>query len=213
MAKFFKNFPKTIYSLDNNPTSVDYVTNLTTKFGFAPEFKDNALLYYNYIVTDGETPEMLAHKIYGDSEKHWIILGMNDIFNPVIDWPIEQRSLLNIIESKYLSSANTQIDETGLEWAQQNYHSYYKIETQTNSSTDDKIFTTLQIDANTYANVSTSTTNYTLNDGNVITVKVERTAKTYYDYEIEQNENKRIIKILHPQFMDVVDEEFKRVSE
>ena len=33
--------------------------------------------YYN--VQDAETPEMIAHKFYGDSELHWTILVVNDI--------------------------------------------------------------------------------------------------------------------------------------
>lgn len=209
MPKYFKYFPQTIYSLQDNVTSLDTITNLTSKFSFAEDFKNNTSLYYQYSVTDGETPEMLAHKIYGDSEKHWVILAMNDMFNPLLDWPIEQRSLVDIIEKKYRDMAEP--EQTGVEWAQQNYYAYYKIETQKNPLTDDVFTTTTQIDANTYADLITTSTQYTLDDGNVITVTVDGNAKTYYDYEIDTNEKKRIIKILNPQFLPIVDEEFRNV--
>jgi len=38
---------------------------------------------------------------------------------------------------------------------------------------------TTQIDANTYASLSTSTTIYTLDSGNTITMKITKDAKTY----------------------------------
>jgi len=209
MSKYFKYFPQTIYSLQDNVTSLDTITNLTSKFSFAEDFKNNTSLYYQYSVTDGETPEMLAHKIYGDSEKHWVILAMNDMFNPLLDWPIEQRSLVNIIDKKYLDNAGP--GQTGLEWAQQNYYAYYKIETQTNPLTEDKFITTTQIDANTYGDLVTTSQSYTLDDDNVITISIKGEAKTYYEHEIDTNENKRLIKILNPQYLPIVDEEFRNV--
>lgn len=211
MSKYFKIFPKTVYSLQNTATSLDTVTNLTSKFGFEKEFKNNTTLYYEYSITDGETPEVLAHKLYGDSEKHWIILSLNDIFNPATDWPLEYRNLMDVIEKKYVEFADTEVDQTGLEWAQANIHSYYKIETQTNPLTDDKFIYTSQIDSNTYANVISSSSNYTLQNHNVITIAIDKETKTYYDYEIDENEKKRVIKILKPEYVDSVDNEFRGI--
>ncbi len=77
MAKYFNYFPKTIYNLDNSG-SLDSITNLTINFSFDKNILENAVLYYEYDVQDGETPEVVAHKVYGSSEKHWIILKMKD---------------------------------------------------------------------------------------------------------------------------------------
>lgn len=211
MAKYFKYFPKTFYSNSNTSTSLETVTNILSKFSFEPEFKNNSVVYYEYDIADGETPEMLAHKFYGSSEKHWIILSLNDIVNPQMDWPLEQKSLINFIDKKYESSANTLAGETGLEWANQNTHSYYKIQKKTNTVLDTSIEEKIQIDANTYANVITSSTNYTLNDGVVLNVDISKTFITYYEYEMEQNEAKRTIKILKPEFAGSVEEEFRKV--
>lgn len=214
MAKYFNYFPKTIYNtVDNGETET--VTNLTTKFSFADDFKDNTAIFYKYAVTDGETPEMLAHKIYGSSERHWIILAFNDIYNPTIDWPIEQRNLNDIIDIKYTGSpyANTANGQTGLEWAQDNTHSYYKIETQKNQFSETPIITKTQIDSNTYSGITNSTASYTLQSGATITIITTKESKTYYDYEIDSNESKREIKILKPEFVSAVEEEFKKVFE
>jgi hypothetical protein len=52
---------------------------------------------------------------------------------------------------------------------------------------------------------------YTLNDGKTVTQTVTKTFQTYYDYEIEENEKKRTIKLLKPEFIPFVEKEFKRV--
>ena len=76
MAKYFNYFPKTAYTFDG--TNIQYVTNLLSKVSFESDFKENSVIYYEYLVSDGETPEIVAHKIYGSAEKHWIILMLND---------------------------------------------------------------------------------------------------------------------------------------
>ena len=213
MAKYFNYFPQTYYAFSDDPNAVQVVTNLTNKFSFEDSFKNNTSLFYEYSVVDGETPEVLAHKIYGSPERHWIILAMNDIYNPQMDWPVENRALHDIIEYKYTGSpyANTANGQTGLEWAQTNNHSYYKLETQVDNSTGDEYKKTTQIDANTYIALSTSTTTYTLDSGSTITVKVTKDAKTYYEHEIDNNENKRVIKILKPEDVSAVEQEFQNI--
>lgn len=214
MPKYFTYFPQTLYNVDETKKNVDVVTNITTKFGFESTFKENTAVYYNYIITDGETPEMLAHKFYNDAEKHWVLLTLNDIYSPMNDWPMEQRSLYRYIDTKYsdvADTANTSI--TGLQWARTNNHSYYKIESQTVISTGDKTTTKYQIDANTYANVVSSTSNYTLGDGSIIKIETSKDVKTYLDYEIDVNDEKRKIKILKPEFVGAVDQELRKLFE
>ena len=52
---------------------------------------------------------------------------------------------------------------------------------------------------------------FELEDGSFIDITVSKETKTYYDYEIEENEKKRVIKILKPEFVPTVDQEFRRV--
>ena len=99
-------------------------------------------------IRDGDTPEILSYKLYGTPEKHWIILLMNDIVDPLFDWPLKQQNVINFVNSKY--SANASVGQTGYEWAASNIHSYYKIETQTMNSNGQQNISKYQIDANTY---------------------------------------------------------------
>ena len=209
MSKYFNYFPKTFYKLNENSNDVDVVTNITSRFGFEQAFKNNSAVYYEYNIQDSDTPEIIANKFYGSSERHWAVLMVNDIVDPQFDWPLDQRTIISYMNEKY--SANASVGQSGTNWAQANIHSYYKVETRTSNSTGSELQTKLQIDANTYANVAATTTNLTLDDGNSITITTSKETKSYYDYEIEQNETKRTIKLLKPEFVSSIEEELRNV--
>lgn len=209
MSKYFNYFPKTFYKLNENSNDVDAVTNITSRFGFEQAFKNNSAVYYEYNIQDSDTPEIIANKFYGSPERHWAVLMINDIVDPQFDWPLDQRTIISYMDEKY--SANASVGQSGTSWAQSNIHSYYKVETRTTNLTGTKLESKLQIDANTYANVAATTTNLTLDDGNSITITTSKETKSYYDYEIEQNEAKRTIKLLKPEFVSSIEEEIKIV--
>jgi hypothetical protein len=207
MSKYFNYFPKTVYTL--NSLDVETVTNITSRFGFEQSFKDNSAVYYEYDIQDSDTPEIIASKFYDSPERHWAVLMINNIVDPQFDWPLDQRTIISYINEKY--SANASVGQSGTTWSQANIHSYYKVETRTSNSTGSELQSKLQIDANTYANVAATTTNLTLDDGNLITIKVSKETKSYYDYEIEENEAKRTIKLLKPEFVSSIEEELRNV--
>ena len=63
------------------------------------------------------------------------------------------------------------------------------------------------MDANTYNSTVESTTNYTLEDGTSLSIAITKETKTYYEYEQEINENKRLISILKPEFVTEIEAE------
>jgi len=207
MSKYFNYFPKTFYKLNQNSNDVDAVTNITARFGFEQAFKNNSAVYYEYDVQDSDTPEIIANKFYGSPERHWAVLMINDIVDPQFDWPLDQRTIISYIDEKY--SVNASVGQSGTTWAQSNIHSYYKVETRTTNSTGTELQSKLEIDANTYANVAATTSNLTLDDGNSITITTTKETKSYYDYEVEENEAKRTIKLLKPEFVSSIEEELK----
>ena len=209
MAKYFNKFPKTYYTLQSTPYGLDVVTNIISRFSLEQSFKDNTSIYEKYNVQESDTPEIIASKLYDSPERHWIVLAMNDIVDAQYDWPLDYRTLIRVIESKY--TANASAGQTGLNWAQQNTHSYYSIEKRTTVKNGEYLESKIQVDANTYANVSVTTSNITLDDGNQITVDISKETKSYFDYELEENENKRQIKLLKPEFAYALEQELKNV--
>lgn len=213
MAKYFNYFPQVPYTSTTQGPGVDTVTNIISRFSFEKELKENTNAFYKYTIKDSDTPEIIAHKFYGHSERHWIVLMFNDIIDPQFDWPLQYKSFIDFVSEKYSANgaANTTV-QTGLEWAQDvnNVQSYHKIITRT-SSDGTKIEEKIEVDANTYVNVGASETAYTLSDGSSITETISTSTKTWYDYENELNEAKREIKLLKTDFISAVEKEFKRV--
>ena len=213
MAKFFNYFPKTIYTANTNVVGLDTVTNIIARFGFEKTLKENSAAFYKYSIQDSDTPEIIAHKYYDHSERHWIVLMFNDIIDAQYDWPLKYENFINYVDKKYTANgaANTTV-QTGLAWAMtiNNVHSYYKIVKRT-SADGTVIEEKLQIDANTYANVGATSSSITLQSGNIITQTVSKEKKTYYEYETDVNEEKRNIILLKPEFVPQVEKEFKKL--
>ena len=213
MAKFFNYFPKTIYTANTTVAGLDTVTNIIARFGFEKNLKENSAAFYKYSIQDSDTPEIIAHKYYENSERHWIVLMFNDIIDPQFDWPLKYETLIKYVDKKYTANgaANTTV-QTGLAWSMSinNVHSYYKIVKRT-SSDGTVIEEKLQVDANTYANVAATSSSITLQSGNIITQAVTKEKKTYYEYEQEENEAKREIILLKPEFVPQIEKEFKKI--
>lgn len=71
-------------------------------------FKNRAILE-RYYVKDFETPEILAHKLYGRSDYHWILLLANDIIDVQREWPISQEELVTYVNDKYGANNSSSI--------------------------------------------------------------------------------------------------------
>jgi hypothetical protein len=62
----------------------------------------NQLVEFDYYdVQDGEAPEIIAHKYYGDPELHWTILIANDIIDYYHDWPMSVQTFEQYVSEKY----------------------------------------------------------------------------------------------------------------
>lgn len=63
--------------------------------------KNNIVDYDYYDVQDGEAPEIIAYKYYGDAQLHWTILVMNDIIDYYHDWPMSTQTFEQYMKEKY----------------------------------------------------------------------------------------------------------------
>ena len=97
---YFEAFPVIPYDSKGDLNYKD-VTNLLRRVGMRAKLKSNALLYDTYDVKEGETPEMIAHKLYGDAELHWVILLVNEITDRYHQWPMTGGQFLEYLNDKY----------------------------------------------------------------------------------------------------------------
>ena len=58
-------------------------------------------LFDTYDVRDGDNPEDVAFKLYGDPELHWVILMTNNITDRYYQWPLSQPQFQEHLADKY----------------------------------------------------------------------------------------------------------------
>jgi len=168
MSFYFNNFPKISYDLKFKNKS-QIVTNIMLRYKIVETIKKNRGFYYTYTVQEAQRPDNVAFELYGQSDLSWFLLLINNMHDPIYDWPLGYRDFISYIESRYGS----------VPAAQSTVHEYRKILNQQKVLFDGTIIPkrTLKVDLTTYNTLFT-------------TVK-ESISK--YDYEVELNDNKRNI--------------------
>lgn len=103
--QYFSNFPKTLFLVRpaGYQTPAEYValTDITRNVRFKKEVIDNITLYETYNIKDGDTPELIAEKLYGSPHYHWVIMLLNDRYDYINDFPMQQKVFDDYINKKY----------------------------------------------------------------------------------------------------------------
>ena len=96
----FENFPIIAYDSVGN-REYKAVTDLLRRVALRSKVRSNTLVFDTYDVKSGETPEMLADKLYNDPELHWVILLINDITDRYHQWPMNNNQFIAYLNDKY----------------------------------------------------------------------------------------------------------------
>jgi subtilisin family serine protease len=113
MSSFFDKFPLIPYQISGvKYSNFQTIRNLLFRTSIIREALSNSSSYMRYIIQDGDTPEILASKIYGDPEAHWMILYANDMLDAQYDWPLTSSVFPKYIADKYRSMAQDDRGET-----------------------------------------------------------------------------------------------------
>ena len=170
---YFDAFPVIPYDSKGDLNYKD-VTNLLRRVGMRAKLKSNTLLYDTYNVKEGETPEIIAHKLYGDAQLHWIILLINDITDRYHQWPMSGGQFLDYLNDKYSNPDAIHHYET----------------TQTSGDTKVKIEVINDVDEDAYTGL---------------------TPITNREYEEQEQDKKRQIRLLDPSFVEQFIDEYKKL--
>jgi len=218
--KYFQNLPMVQYTdLENTSnTSTVLLTNILTRSSFLREIMDNTSIWYDYQMKENETPEIIADKLYGDVNRHWIILMFNQVLDPFYSFPLNSVQLDTYIGGKYVNpytlhhyeQTKTMVtylngiiqdtnEETVIIAAQQ-----LNFETGLLEDRPD-----LPAVGNNPIEASTSTESF--GSGITTTTTYTNVAVSNYDYEQAENEKKRAIKLLDKNYVTVVESEFRRL--
>ena len=97
---YFEMFPSVFYDMKGDG-QYTLVKDLMSRVKLVASVKENILNFDYYDVKDGETPEMIAQKYYGDVNLHWTIFIVNDIIDYYDDWPMSVQKFEQFIFDKY----------------------------------------------------------------------------------------------------------------
>jgi len=104
---YFKDFPSFIYQFKvGNTNKTSLVKDITRNIRFRRDVLANITVYDEYDIVDGETPEIIAEKLYGDAQYHWIIMLANDRYDYIEDFPLAEYQLVRVIAAKYPGTEN-----------------------------------------------------------------------------------------------------------
>lgn len=211
MANFFSKYPKLLI---NNRL----VTDIIARTAIREKYSDKLSIYYPYQLQEGDTPELIASKYYGDPEKHWIVLLANDIMNPFFDFPLSYNEFNKMLNYKYKTEGET-INRTGSEYASitlnQNPLGYRAHITTTDTISGVSTTETIYIDEKSYnggdSGYDDDTFNFSesTNQSDNIIVTTTKEQITIYDYELELNEAKREIQLIRKEYANQLETELK----
>ena len=231
---YFKSFPYTFYSLDDAST-VQVVTNITNRVALSEEVKTNLGLYDEYDIKDGETPELVANKFYGNSELHWLVLHYNEIIDPRFDWPMDTNNLNRYVAGKYTDANATHHFEdadgnytnseayitTSIADGVDGFNNFNINDAITNNTNKGVGYITEKIDQSN-VRITITTGGFKTGDEILTSSNTEKyaiitsvailsgTSITNFDFEDRVNESKRRIKLLKALYVDAVVNDFKK---
>ena len=81
----------------------DYVVakNFFRRFRINQDVFSYSVIFNKYAIVDGERPDVVADKAYGNPFYDWVILLTNNMVNAQYDWPMSNRELSKMLETSY----------------------------------------------------------------------------------------------------------------
>ena len=203
--RYFETLPK-VLTADQNGNPI-LLTNILARSQIKEAFQTSPLLFYEYDIQDGDTPEIIATKYYDDPFRYWIVLFSNQILDPIWEWPMNYTQFEDYINNKYAEAAQQAGDPVN-EYVRQTIHSYEKIITTTTDNFEETV-NVVKISEAEYNLTNISQNTYTIPGGYSATVKTDKRIVYLYDYEYEKNEARRRIKLLNTQYVGLIEDQFK----
>ena len=188
MANYFRSIPSINYDIwGTEPRHYQSVTNIMKRVKFKPEVLEDISEYYPYIVKDGERPDIISYNQYETVAFSYLILLINDIQDPIFDWPLSTQQFEQYILNKY-GSVNSAMMTTKY------YYQIIRAEVARTGTSERVPEVKFIVDETTY---------------NALDITL-RTTQTVYDWEDELNNDKKEIKLINPNFIHDIDYQVKQ---
>ena len=192
---YFRELPNISYvSLLPNQNRSDErieVKNLFKRAKLRTDVDQSITSFDYYLIKDNERPDIIAGKIYDNTELDWVILITNNITSIRNQWPLSNNELYNYSLEKYIS--------------EENMMATHHFETKEIKDQYGRILLEgkLVVDEN-------FTFTYTKDNNTSETIQPAQSV-SYYTYEQRLNEDKRKIRILKPNLLSAFITDFRNI--
>ena len=199
---YFRELPDILYqsNLLHKVSSQEYIRikNIFRRVKIQDWIAENTNFFNKYTIRDGERPDTMAERLYGSSDRDWIIILTAGITNIRNDWPLSNYDLYRYVEAKYGTDLNA-------------IHHYETIEVRDNKGrlilpggqrVDQNFTIPTPYDAsatNFYVGVRPQSDNIDYRSVNSDINPV--TGVSNYEYETQLNESKREIEVMKPIYL------------
>ena len=188
MANYFRNLPKVRYDINGaEPNKYLNVTNIMKRISFKPSVIEDITDYYPYRVKDGERPDILSFQQYGSVAYAYLIMLINDIYDPLFDWPLTSQQFEKYLTSKY-GSVSSAMGTTKY------YYQIIRAEVARTGTSERIPAVKFIVDQTTYDALDLG----------------DQSTQTVYEWEDELNDNKRDIKLIDASLIQDIDYAVKR---
>lgn len=99
---YFEAIPQIVYAFPfNSGDNIRIVRDITMNLRPLREVIENMVYYEDYDINDGDTPEIIAERVYGDPKLHWVLMLVNEKFHYLDDFPIPENRMDDYITELY----------------------------------------------------------------------------------------------------------------
>ena len=191
MSEFFQHYPQINYDITGaKPIKTKTAINIMVKAKIKNIIQNDIVNYFPYSIPESERPDITAFKIYGDVKFTWLIFLINNIHDPLFDWPLNSREFGNYVKNKYGSLAT----------AKNTIHHYEEIvrtRTEATGTTDPIPEATIEVDVTTYNALDSAVRNIVY----------------CYNWEVNRNDAKRDIKLIDRRYVaDILSEHSEKLE-
>jgi len=191
MSEFFVHYPQISYDISGTkPAKVKTVINLMERAKLKNIILDDVISYFPYSIQENYRPDHVSNEVYGDVKYTWLIFLINDIVDPIYDWPLGTRELGAYVKNKYgsLATAKSSIHQ---------YEQILRTRVEATGTTEAISEARIIIDETTYDTLAVGA----------------RNIKYCYDWEVDRNEAKRDIKLIGRNFVaDILTEHAEKLG-
>jgi hypothetical protein len=190
---YFRELPDLYYQspLASRVSSREYVLvkNLFRRVKLRDDLQNNFTLFNKFEIREGERPDTVAEYLYSSSDLDWVVMLTAGIINVRDQWPLSNFDLYNYAENKYGDDLNS--------------IRFYET-TEVKDSKGRLILPKGKIVDENFSIPNPDSPSQDLNP---------TTGISNYEYEVRKNEDKRLIYILKPEYLQLYLGDMRRIMQ